>query len=66
MLLIPCPWCGPRPDTEFLCTGEARAGEEGGIGRYVQADGLHPSAEGVALIVESLGPEVLALLADPG
>ena len=25
MLLIPCPWCGPRPDTEFLCTGEARA-----------------------------------------
>lgn len=25
MLQIPCPWCGPRPDTEFLCTGEARA-----------------------------------------
>lgn len=24
MLLIPCPWCGPRPDSEFLCTGEAR------------------------------------------
>ena len=32
-------------------------------GRFLQADGLHPSAEGVALIVESLGPEVLALLA---
>jgi heterotetrameric sarcosine oxidase delta subunit len=24
MLIIPCPWCGPRPDSEFLCTGEAR------------------------------------------
>ncbi|MDP3960447.1 MAG: arylesterase [Pseudorhodobacter sp.] len=31
--------------------------------RLLQADGLHPNAEGVARIVESLGPEVLALLA---
>ena len=31
--------------------------------RFLQADGLHPNAEGVSLIVESLGPEVLALLA---
>ncbi len=29
---------------------------------YVQADGLHPNAKGVALIVETLGPEVLTLL----
>ncbi|SFR11120.1 arylesterase [Poseidonocella sedimentorum] len=30
--------------------------------RYLQADGLHPSAEGVRLIVEALGPAVLRLL----
>lgn len=24
MLLIPCPWCGPRPDTEFVAGGQAR------------------------------------------
>ena len=23
MLLIPCPWCGPRDETEFHCGGEA-------------------------------------------
>jgi sarcosine oxidase, subunit delta len=23
MLLIPCPWCGPRPEIEFRCCGEA-------------------------------------------
>ena len=23
MLLIPCPWCGPRPETEFSYGGEA-------------------------------------------
>ena len=23
MLLIPCPWCGPRDETEFPCGGEA-------------------------------------------
>jgi sarcosine oxidase subunit delta len=23
MLLIRCPWCGPRPETEFRCGGEA-------------------------------------------
>jgi heterotetrameric sarcosine oxidase delta subunit len=22
MLLIPCPWCGPRPEGEFVCAGE--------------------------------------------
>ena len=29
--------------------------------RLLQADGLHPTAEGVAAIVEALGPEVAAL-----
>ena len=23
MLLIDCPWCGPREETEFVCGGEA-------------------------------------------
>ncbi|MCX8254750.1 Sarcosine oxidase subunit delta [Beijerinckiaceae bacterium RH CH11] len=23
MLLIACPWCGPRPETEFRCGGQA-------------------------------------------
>ncbi|HXT80867.1 MAG TPA: sarcosine oxidase subunit delta [Acetobacteraceae bacterium] len=23
MLLIPCPWCGPRPENEFTHAGEA-------------------------------------------
>lgn len=23
MLLIPCPWCGPRPEGEFVNLGEA-------------------------------------------
>jgi sarcosine oxidase subunit delta len=23
MLLIPCPWCGPRPELEFRYAGEA-------------------------------------------
>jgi sarcosine oxidase subunit delta len=23
MLLVPCPWCGPRPEIEFAAAGEA-------------------------------------------
>lgn len=23
MLVIPCPWCGPRDEAEFICGGEA-------------------------------------------
>lgn len=30
---------------------------------YMQADGIHPNAEGVRLIVEGLGPEVMKLAA---
>ncbi len=25
MLLIPCPWCGPRNENEFVYQGDARA-----------------------------------------
>lgn len=32
------------------------------LARYMQADGIHPNAEGVKHIVEGLGPQVLALL----
>jgi sarcosine oxidase subunit delta len=24
MLLVSCPWCGPRSETEFRCGGEAK------------------------------------------
>lgn len=32
------------------------------MGEVMQPDGLHPNANGVALIVEALGPQVLALI----
>lgn len=31
--------------------------------RYMQADGIHPSAEGVAMIVANMGPTILELVA---
>jgi len=34
------------------------------LAKYMQPDGLHPSAEGVGIIVQTLGPEVLALIGD--
>lgn len=34
----------------------------GAVQRYMQDDGIHPNADGVALIVEALGPEVLRLV----
>ncbi|OYX25669.1 MAG: arylesterase [Rhodobacterales bacterium 32-66-7] len=36
------------------------------LAAYVQPDGIHPSAEGVRLIVEGLGPKVKELLARVG
>ncbi|WP_227287336.1 arylesterase [Boseongicola sp. H5] len=41
----------------------AEGDRTGAIARYMQADGIHPNAEGVARIVEALGPEVEALIA---
>lgn len=48
----------------FLGALEAAAESDrnAAIARYMQPDGLHPSAEGVALIVEALGPSVEDLL----
>lgn len=51
---------------DFLAPLAARAAEPGAMARLIQEDGLHPSAEGVALIVEALGPAVEALLARVG
>lgn len=48
----------------FLGALEAAAESDrnAAMARYMQPDGLHPSAEGVALIVEALGPSVEDLL----
>jgi len=32
------------------------------LGAFVQADGIHPNAEGVKKIVQGFGPSVLALI----
>jgi acyl-CoA thioesterase-1 len=37
-------------------------GDQIGLARYMQPDGIHPNADGVELIVEALGPSVLELL----
>ncbi|MEM7722609.1 MAG: arylesterase [Pseudomonadota bacterium] len=36
--------------------------DPGAVARYMQADGIHPNAAGVALIVEDLGPQVEELV----
>jgi acyl-CoA thioesterase-1 len=46
-----------RPLTEA-----AEDDRAGALARYMQPDGIHPNADGVALIVEALGPEVEALI----
>ena len=38
------------------------ASDPAALGAYVQPDGIHPNAEGVARIVEGFGPHVLALI----
>jgi sarcosine oxidase, subunit delta len=29
MLIIACPWCGPRPETEFRCGGQSHVQRPG-------------------------------------
>ncbi|WP_170573966.1 arylesterase [Ruegeria atlantica] len=43
-------------------TGLTAEGDPDAARRYMQSDGIHPNAEGVILIVESLGPYVLELV----
>jgi sarcosine oxidase subunit delta len=47
MLLIPCPWCGPREETEFRCGGEAH------IARPPDPSSLDDSAWGDFLFIRS-------------
>ncbi|KUF10553.1 arylesterase [Pseudoponticoccus marisrubri] len=54
-------------DTLYLDSFFAALAEEGDempdMGAFMQPDGIHPNARGVARIVETLGPEVEALIA---
>lgn len=47
---------------DFLGALTAIEDRESALERYMQDDGIHPNAEGVALIVEALGPKVLELV----
>ena len=41
---------------------EGQTPDPAALRAYLQADGIHPNAEGVARIVEGIGPSVLALI----
>jgi acyl-CoA thioesterase-1 len=47
----------------FLGALTARSDQAQAVRDYMQSDGIHPNAEGVALIVEALGPRVQELIA---
>lgn len=47
----------------FLAPILALSDRQQALADYVQPDGIHPNAAGVALVVEALGPKVLELLA---
>ncbi|MCE6950630.1 arylesterase [Cereibacter sphaeroides] len=49
-------------ERSFFAPLTARLDEPDARQRYMQPDGIHPSAEGVALIVEAIGPRVKALV----
>lgn len=46
---------------DFLGALAAEEDRRAALAAYMQGDGIHPNAEGVALIVEDLGPAVLEL-----
>lgn len=47
---------------DFLGPLTSIADRQDTVERYMQGDGIHPNADGVSLIVEALGPEVLRLV----
>lgn len=47
---------------DFLGALTAIENRRGAVERYLQGDGIHPNVDGVSLIVEALGPEVLELV----
>ena len=50
----------------FFAGLEGLRDDPGAMTRYMQPDGIHPSAEGVQRIVAALGPKVLELVARAG
>ncbi|MBV0910867.1 arylesterase [Anianabacter salinae] len=48
--------------TNFLGPIQAAVDEGATMGDLMQSDGIHPSAQGVALMVQALGPQVLDLI----
>lgn len=57
---------GVRHVENFLAPITDQPDRAAAMRSFMQPDGIHPNAEGVALIVEALGPEVLALLSEAG
>ncbi|ODM43555.1 arylesterase [Cereibacter johrii] len=53
---------GADLEPNFFAVLTARLDEPDARQRYMQPDGIHPSAEGVAVIVEEMGPRVQALV----
>jgi acyl-CoA thioesterase-1 len=53
---------GARLHPDFLQAITSQPDRESALASYMQPDGLHPSAAGVALIVEDIGPAVLDLV----
>ncbi|MCV2867669.1 arylesterase [Defluviimonas sp. WL0002] len=53
---------GARLAPPFLAPIMEEEDRDTALREYMQPDGLHPSRAGVALIVDALGPEVLALI----
>ena len=49
---------------DFASGLRAAAGMQEGVSEFLQADGIHPNPEGVAVIVAAMGPAVLDLIAD--
>lgn len=47
---------------ESFFDGLASGGDPNAVSQYMQPDGIHPNAQGVARIVEALGPSVLELV----
>lgn len=51
---------------ESFFDGLASGGDPNAVSQYMQPDGIHPNAQGVARIVEALGPSVLELVKKSG
>ncbi|MTI03144.1 arylesterase [Roseibium sp. RKSG952] len=61
------PELAQKYDTLFVDSffvGLEAEGDPGAVSQYMQSDGIHPNAQGVALIVENLGPAVLELVTE--